>query len=186
MLICLAFNTNVVEGLNSSSKFTLITPNSSLTINQNEDLELLCEFNEKLTNDGMTQIEYVEWHFIPKRDNQKVIPYSYGILQKNTEVKRNFSVKFSSDRQTGVKIIIPSVNVCDSGIYKCSINEDSEIMLNTVNVKQKSGNNSLINCEKTNTAALIMTNSANHIGVHIFHIFYTLLYSFYIHILKYI
>ena len=86
MLICLAFNTNVVEGLNSTSKFILITPNSSLTINQNEDLELLCEFNEKLTNDGMTQIEYVEWHFIPKRDNQTVIPYSYGILQKNTDV----------------------------------------------------------------------------------------------------
>ena len=145
MLICLAFNTKVVEGLNSTSKFKLITPNSSLTINQNEDLELLCEFNEKLTNYGGTQIEYVEWHFIPKRENQTVIPipYSYGILQKNPDIKRNFSVKFSSDRQTGVKIIIPSVNVCDSGIYKCSINEDSEIMLNTVNVNQKSRNNSL-------------------------------------------
>ena len=167
--------------MNSSSKFTLITPNSSLTINQNEDLELLCEFNEKLTKDGMTQIEYVEWHFIPKRANQTVIPYSYGILQKNPDIKRNFSVKFSSDRQTGVKIIIPSVNVCDSGIYKCSINEDSEIMLNTVNVIQKSENNSLINCAKINTAALIRTNSANHIGVsiHVFYItFYFTLFTF--------
>ena len=112
----------------------LLTSNSTREIQQNENLELYCQFNSDIPDQMM-----VIWTFTETGvKNSK--HYSFG--ESKVYRKRDFSVENLSDGKSGMKLIVPNVSVSDSGDYKCSLNNpNGEIAVQNVNVVNSSAMN---------------------------------------------
>ena len=90
----------------------LITSNVTIEINQAETLELDCQFNGQL-HDMM-----IIWKSKGINDKTTKV-YSMGLLKVFYE--RNFTLE-SLGEGSGLKLIIPNIEISDSGDYQCFLN----------------------------------------------------------------
>ena len=84
----------------------LLTSNQTVNKLPGEDLSLFCQYN------SYTAKIPVMWHF-----NSKM----YIAGETKLSFDREFSVKITEGQGEGVRLVVPNLNVNDSGLYTCKL-----------------------------------------------------------------